>query len=245
VTRDCGHVRELLPEWAVGVLPEPDRGTVDEHLAWCAGCRHEAGELTEGASAVALTTAAPVPPPELEDRVVRAVSSAARRPRGRSARAGVLLAAALALVVGGLAGALAGRSQDPDPGIAGGQAEQNLREFGKFLSEMAAGQRVLTAPLVAVGGAEGAGRAVVYDSPGRDDFAVVVVGGLPRERGPYRATIRIRGGSLEVGRLDPAAPGQLEAYRLFDERITGYRDLAVRDRRGEVVLVGTLSSDRS
>jgi Putative zinc-finger len=244
MTRDCGHVRGLLPEWALGVLSRADRTVVEEHLAWCAGCRHEARDLADGASALALSTTAPAPPPELEERVVRSVSSAAAKRPGRRARAGVLLAAALALVVGGLAGALAGRSQDPDPRVAAGRAEGGLDEFEQLLSELGGGRRVLTAPLVAVGEGEGAGRAVVYDSPARDDFAVVVVGGLPPAGGPYTAAIRIRGGSLQVGRLDPAEPGQLAAYRLFDERIAGYREVAVRDRRGDVVLVGTLTSAR-
>jgi putative zinc finger protein len=241
---DCGHVRDLLPEWALGVLRE-DRAVVEEHLVWCAGCRHEARELADGASAVALVTEAPAPPPELEDRVVGAVSLAAARRRGRSARVGVLLAAALALVVGGLAGALAGRSQEPDPRVAAGRAERSLDEFGEFLLGVDAGQRVLTARLEATGEGVESGRAVVYDSPGREDFAVVVVGGLPRGPGPYWGMIRIRGDWLGVGRLDPAEPGQLAAYRLFDEPITGYLQVSVRDRRGDVVLVGTLASPRS
>jgi Putative zinc-finger len=244
MTRDCGHVRELLPEWALGVLPRPDRALVEAHLAWCAGCRHEARELSDGASALALAPAAPSPPSDLEDRVVMAVTSAAARRPGRRARAGVLLAAALALVVGGVAGVLAGRSRDPDPRVAAGRAESSLDEFERLLSSVGAGHRVLTAPLVAVGEGQGAGRAVVYDSPGREDFAVVVVGGLPRAGGPYRAAIRIRGGSLRVGPLDPAEPGQLAAYRLFDERIAGYHEVSVRDGRGEVVLVGTLTPSR-
>jgi hypothetical protein len=242
VTRDCGHVRERLPEWALGVLPRAERTVVDEHLAWCAGCRHEAGELAEGASALALATAASAPPPELEDRVVRAVSSAATARPDRRARAGVLLAAALALVVGGLAGAFAGRAREPDPGVAADRAESGLDRFERLLSAVGAGQRVLTAPLVAAGDDEGAGRAVVYDSPGRQDFAVVVVGGLPRADGPYSAAIRIRGGSRPVGRLDPAEPGQLAAYRLFVEPTTGYVEVSVRDEAGNVVLVGTLTS---
>ena len=242
MTRDCGHVRERLPEWALGVLPKPERTVVAEHLAWCAGCRHEAGELAEGASALALVTTASAPPPELEDRVVQAVSSAAKSGPDRRARAGVLLAAALALVVGGLAGAFAGRSREPDPRVAAGRAESRLDRFERLLSAVGAGERVLTAPLVAAGDDEGAGRAVVYDSPGRQDFAVIVVGGLPRAEGPYSAAIRFRGGSVRVGRLDPAEPGQLAAYRLFVERITGYLEVSVRDRRGDVVLVGTLTS---
>jgi hypothetical protein len=245
VTRDCSHVRGLLPEYAVGTLSHEDRKLVGEHLAWCAGCRHEASELADGASAMAMTTASPEPPPELEDRVVEAVTAAADRRRSRSARVGVLLAAALALVVGGLAGAVAGRFQEPDPRVAAGEAERSLGEFEQLLSAVGAGDRVLTAPLVPVGGGEGGGRAVVYDSPGDEDFAVVVVGGLHRAEGPYWASIQAGGGAIGVGRLEPAEAGQLAAYRLFSERIAGYRELAVQDRRGEVVLTGTLESARS
>jgi hypothetical protein len=244
VTRDCAHVRELLPEWAVGVLPRDERSVVREHLALCAGCRHEAGELADGASAVVLSTEAPGPPPELEERVVRAVTSAAGRRRSRSTRAGVLLAASVALVLGGLAGAMAERFREPAPGASAERAERSLDRFEQLLSSVGAGDRVLTAPLVAVGGGEGAGRAVVYDSPGSEDFAVVVVGGLRRADGPYWATIQAGGGAIGVGRLQQAEPGQLAAYRLFSERISGYRELSVRDGRGEVVLTGTLTSAR-
>lgn len=245
MTRDCAHVRDLLPEHAVGGLSHSDRGLVEEHLVWCAGCRHEAGELADGSSAVALATAGPEPPPDLEDRVVSAIASAAGRRRSRRTRAGVLLAAALALAVGSLAGAVAGRFQEPRPGAAAGGAERSLDEFEQLLSAVGAGDRVLTAPLVAVGGGDGGGRAVVYDSPGTEDFAVVVVGGLLRSDGPYWATIQARGGAIGVGRLEPAEAGQLGAYRLFSERITGYRELVVQDRRGDVVLTGTLESTRS
>jgi hypothetical protein len=237
-------VRELLPEWAVGVLPPRDRSLVREHLAWCAGCRHESGELADGASGVALATEAPEPPPELEDRVVREVTSAAGRRPSRAARAGVLIAASLALLVGGLAGVMAERFREPGPGVAAGRAERSLDEFEQLLSAVGAGDRVLTAPLVAVGGGEGSGRAVVYDSPGSEDFAVVVVGGLRRTDGPYWATIQAGGGAMGIGRLEQAEPGQLAAYRLFSERISGYRELSVQDRRGEVVLTGTLTSAR-
>jgi hypothetical protein len=245
VTRDCTHVRELLPEYAVGALSLVDRRLVEEHLAWCAGCRHEAGELADGASGMAMAAASPEPPPDLEDRVVAAVTAAAGRRRSRSARVGVLLAAALALVIGGLAGAMAERFQEPDPRAAAGDAERSLDEFEQLLSAVGAGNRVLTAPLVAVGGGEGGGRAVVYDSPGDEDFAVVVVGGLHRADGPYWASIQAGEGAIGVGRLEPAEAGQLAAYRLFSERITGYSELAVLDQRGEVVLTGTLESARS
>jgi hypothetical protein len=244
VTSDCAHVRELLPEWAVGVLPRDDRSLVREHLAWCAGCRHEAGELADGASAVVLATEAPEPPPELEERVVGAVTSAAGRRRSRTTRAGILLAASLALLLGGLAGAMAERFREPALGESAGRAERRLDEFERLLSWVGAGDRVLTAPLVAAGEGEGAGRAVVYDSPGSEDFAVVVVGGLRREDGPYWATIQAGGGAIGIGRLEQAEPGQFAAYRLFSERIHGYRELSVQDRRGEVVLTGTLTSAR-
>ncbi|MFB3739371.1 MAG: anti-sigma factor, partial [Candidatus Velamenicoccus archaeovorus] len=72
----CLEVREQLPEFAVGVLPPAERAEVERHLAWCAGCRKEAGELGAAAATFAFTLPQTEPPAGLADRIVAAIRRA-------------------------------------------------------------------------------------------------------------------------------------------------------------------------
>lgn len=242
---DCAHVREMLPEHALGTLHTGDAPRVRDHLAACAGCRKEAAELMEGVEAVAALGGAVEPPPELEDRVVTAVTRAAgRRARRRRAPAAGLLAAALLLALGWGA-AMAGRAErlGDEAETARRVAAEAARDFGLFVEDLSGGG-VGEATLRSTSSFPAGGRAIVFDSdvPGASDWALVIVGGLPEEEGPYRAKLRGEQGSLPVGRLWPSAEGRLATYGLFGAIPSGQEDVVVLDRDGAVVLKGRLKA---
>lgn len=242
---DCPHVREMLPEYALGTLRAGDVPWVRDHLTACAGCRKEAAELMEGVEAAALLAGPAEPPPELEDRVVRAVVRAAgRRSQRRRAPVAGLLAAALLLSLGWGA-AMAGRAErmGDEAETARRAAAEAAREFGLFVEDLS-GEGVREAALRSTSSSAAGGRAIVFDSdvPGASDWALVIVGGLPEDEGPYRAKLRGEGGSVRVGRLWPSAEGRLAAYALFGAIPGDQEDVVVLDEDGAVVLRGPLEA---
>lgn len=242
---DCSHVREMLPELALGTLEPADASPAREHLRSCAGCRKETAELMEGVEAAAAASGRVEPPPELEDRVVAAVARAAgRRSHRRRAPVAGLLAAALLLALGWGA-AMAGRAErlGNEAETARLAAAQAAREFGLFVEDLS-GEGVREAGLRGAAFPAAGGRAIVFDSevPGASDWALVVVGGLPEEHGPYRAKLRGGSGSLRVGRLWPSAEDRLAAYALFGAIHGDQEEVVVLDRDGAVVLAGRLES---
>lgn len=242
----CEDVRDDLPELVLGALPEPAAREVREHLAWCAGCRKEARELGEGAEVLAVAAGEADPPPGLEDRVVAAVGSAAgSRSRGRRSLVAAVAAALVAVVAVGWGAAMAGRATrlSDEAEIARRAAAEAAREFGILLEELS-GEAVREASLTSGTMSPAGGRAVVFDSDvaGESDWALVVVGGLDEERGPYRAVLRGGDDPLRIGRLWPSAEGRLAAYALFDGLPPGSTDVAVLDADGVVALQGPLRS---
>lgn len=239
---ECAEVRDLLPEHALGLLGRDAGRAVAEHLAWCAGCRKESSQLDEGASWVALSAAAD-PPRELEERVVRAVSSAAGGRRRRGSRVAVAVAAAVALGSLGLAGALAGRvgRLEDEAALARDQADLAAQRFQEVLEDVGGAMPVLSAPLAPAEAGDAGGRALLFDSSEGRDFALVIVGGLPRTGEPYLAyLVSPSDRRLVVGRLDPSGTGQLARYRFFRD-LAGARDLVVVDRAGRTVLTAEFS----
>jgi hypothetical protein len=230
---ECPAVRDVLAEFALGTLPPDRRAEVERHLAWCAGCRKEAGRLGEGAAAAAMALPDVDPPPNLEGRVVAAVSAGARR--SRRPRGAVVAATVAAVVaVGSMAWAASmvgriDRLENEQAGLDVGRIEQVVRELG--------GRDVRSTDLVAVG-AGGEGRALVYD--GSSDWVLVVASGLPEGR--YRAYLSMSGGRMDIGRMWPQGAGELAVVRIFPADISAFDGVLVATSDGEVVLRGTLGS---
>ena len=102
---NCTAVRDQLTERALGAVPAAEGQAIDRHLAWCAACRKEAGELDRAAATVVFALAPAEPPAELEDQVVESVQAvvAKRQPHGaRRGRLAVALAIAAMVAVSGL-----------------------------------------------------------------------------------------------------------------------------------------------
>lgn len=253
---NCLTVRERLPEYALGALPEPDAAAVERHLEWCAACRKEAGELQRAAATLAYSVAPVEPPAELEERVVGAVQNAAGRRRAaaprrsRVAAAGVL-AAMLALSGLGWGAVMAGRAERAQEQAANARQRQQdaFRRFEKLLTklpgvdpEAIAEVSTLLSPRLR----EGRGDAFVLLSPSGDDLAFVLVSGLTNVRaGQLPLEVRLVGdGSrqLVVGKIRTLnSGGEGAVYRPFTEHLRGFSAIVIRDARGRVLLRGTLS----
>jgi len=252
----CLLVRDLLPEHAIGVLPRDEEASVDRHLAWCAACRKEAGELERAAATLAFSVAPVEPPEELEDRVVDAVRGVAKRraaaaPRRSRAAAAAILAAVLALTGLGWGAVMAGRNARLNEEVAIAQQKQAaaLEKFKEVLEESefaAPGTVVELADLMSPRQAIGGGDAMVLLSPSSDDVALVTFTGLARisERQlPVEVWLEsdVVSDMLvgELGTLDPAGGGGVSEWYL--QSLRPYDAIVVRDARGHVLLHGTLS----
>ena len=94
----------------------------------------------------------------------------------------------------------------------------------------------LTPELHSVGG----GKAVVFLSPHRDDWVLVVVGGLDPKAGPYGATLEAPDGTvLPIGELAADQSGGVTLFNQFPESLKKFSRVVVTDGRGHVVLSGT------
>ncbi len=92
---DCAEIRELLAEYAAGVLDGRDLSAVEEHLKSCARCRADADELIDVVDAVLGLAPDAEPALGFEARVMDRIDGVRSRQRVRRS----LLAAAAALVV--------------------------------------------------------------------------------------------------------------------------------------------------
>jgi len=250
----CVEVRELLPEFAVGVLSVEDREAVERHLRWCAGCRKEAAELGAAAATVAFALAPEPVPQGLGDRVVGRVRQAAGAP-GSSRRVRVTAALALAGLVAvfglGWGAVMAGRADRfaDRAAIAESRRTAALEQFQRVLAslprpvpeqrETFLGQLAPAAPDV-----QGGGAALEIVSPTHLDMLIVMVSGLhpaDLEALPYRVTLADDAGRvLRVGQIaELDADGSGDVFRQFDHTdLTGYTLVTVMDARGHIALTG-------
>jgi hypothetical protein len=257
----CLEVRDRLVERSLGALHLEDVARVDRHLGWCAACRREAEDLDRAAATFALTLAPTSPPDELEDLVVTAVHREANAPperrthRSRSAAAAVV-AAAVAVSALGWGAAMAGRAERfSDAFVQANQRNDDmLRRLESRLGSQVfqeEGNRAFLGSLVPTAGRIGGGSAITWISPTITDFTIVTVAGLPpgdQAALPYRVWIvnESTGQRLQVGEpirhLD-ADGGAMRVKNALD--LDGFRNFAVTDAAGEVVLRGALGSEAS
>ncbi len=255
---NCSAVRDVLPEFALGVAPGGDVSAIELHVEQCAACRKETLELQRAVTAFGYA----LPPvdaadPGLELRVVDAVRGAARRASPtrdrptRSRRAGVtLIAAALLVATLGVGAVMANRAERlrlQAERIAL-QNQQELESFGDAVASARfadPGAEVFTGLLAASDDASGTGSGLTIVSPASQDQVIVIVHDLSRRSAPLALSIaNARGRTLELGairRLDSA--GGATAARALDVSLAGFIDVIVRDARGRVVLRGTLAAE--
>jgi Putative zinc-finger len=253
----CVEVRELLPEFAVGVLPEADGLQVERHLQWCAGCRKEAAELGSAAATVAFALPQAPVPQGLGDRVVGRIRQAAGDP-GSPRRMRTAIAAAVAALVAvaglGWGSVMAGRAERFADRARQAEERQSdaIEKFQHILQGVVPGvelpeQETFLGQL-APASADGVGGGAVLElvSPTRIDFTFVIVNGLaPAGAGalPYRVSLSNANGEvLKAGRIEELdADGSAELFHQFGSRdLSGFTQVHVTDANGAVVLAGEI-----
>lgn len=258
---NCTVVRDRLPERALGAVAPSDGQVMDRHLAWCAACRKEAGELERAAATFAFALApAPVEPgPQLEDRVVDVVRSAASKRQPLVARRGrlaVALAVAGMVAVSGLGwgSVMAGRAArfEDRAKLAQQKQQDALDRFQREVLNSGGfndpGNEVFLGTLATdTRGGTAAGSALTLVSPTTPDLAIVMVNGFDltaaQDALPFRVFLTTeRGQRLRVGRikaLDSGGGAILSAQ--FELDLSRYAGVEVLDRDGNVVLHGSVS----
>jgi hypothetical protein len=251
----CVEIREQLPEFAVGVLPEPERVVVERHLQWCAGCRKEATEL--GSAVVTFAYALePAPVPRgLGDRIVARIRQAAGAPgtsRRTRASAALAIAAMITVAALGWGSAMAGRADRFADQAAAAEArrERALATFGRVVRQLVPISQLPVnethmGQLVPTAGRLGGGAVLQLVSPRTLDFTIVMVNGLERDPAqmPYRVTLQNAAGeTLPVGRITELdSTGGADVVRQFENQdLTGYTAVLVTNASGDVVLSGTV-----
>jgi predicted anti-sigma-YlaC factor YlaD len=256
---NCAAVRDRLTERALGAVAADDEQALDRHLAWCAACRKEAGELDRAATTFAFTLAPAEPAPDLEDRVVENVQAVAAKgplPGARRGRLAVALAVAGMIALSGLGwGAVmagrAARSEDLAK-VAQRQQQDALARFQQEVLNRAdftdPGNEVFLGTLSSdTRGATAAGSALTLVSPTIPDLAIVMVNGFDLTAAEKALPFRVflideRGKLLRVGQIKALdTGGGAILSRQFDVDLSRYTGVEVRDRDDNVVLHGSVS----
>jgi hypothetical protein len=252
---NCATVRDVLPEFALGVTPDHEQADVELHIETCAACRKEAIDLQRAVAAFGFAVAPTDPPAEgLENAVVANLHRlAAPRTHGRNLRrAGVTLLAAATLVGGlGVGAVLAGRAEQSRLQSERAQLEtqQMLDRFGDVLSAAPLGDpdtNVFLGALTATRG-QGSGAALTIVSPNARDQVIVIVDGLPADAAPLAVRLEdTKGRSIDVGtirRLDTSGAATL--VDVVPGGLGGFVEVQARSADGQVVLRGTLAANTS
>jgi hypothetical protein len=178
---ECSGAESMLDELALDVLPGDRRAELLAHVEQCPNCRHLLDQLSETADALLLGGPVRAPSAGFDDRVLANIAGArSRAGRARQVRlpvAAVAAAMVALLMVGGLAGALIGRSSD------GGEGS---------------GRRFRTVDLIAAGGADVGDVSTYY---GRSPWYFMQLKG-PLPDGTYQCILELDDGrSIPLGRM--------------------------------------------
>ena len=256
---NCTAVRDRLTDRALGTTSTDDAQALDRHLAWCAACRKEAGELDRAAATIAFTLAPAEPSPELEDRVVEAVQAASARRHPTVARRGrlaVALAVAGMVAVSGLGwgAVMAGRAARFEDLSKVAQRKQHdaAADFAKFINSAEfndPNNQVYLGALSSDARSETAGgSALTLVSPSIPDVAIVMVNGFrvaeTNAKLPFRVflTTDIGRRRLLVGRIRALDTGGAAILsQRFELSLSRFTGIEVLDRDGNVVLHGSVS----
>lgn len=256
---NCIAVRDQLTERALGAVLPAEGQALDRHLAWCAACRKEAGELDRAAGTLVFALAPVEPAAELEDQVAEGVQRVVAKRQPHAARRGrlaVALAVAGMVAVSGLGwGAMmAGRASRFEATVKQQKAKTAdvAREFAKFLNSQEfadPGNRVFLGTLTSdTRGATAGGSALTLASPSNADIAIVMVNGVRASDAeaqlPFRVFLTSEHGGrrLFVGRIALLdSGGGSIVSKQFELDLSRFTGIEVLDKSGAVVLHGSVS----
>lgn len=251
---NCAVVRDLMPEFALGVSPARETADVEVHVETCAACRKEAIDLQRAVAAFGYATPQGDPAPaELEERVVSAVHEVATpRERGRNVRrAGITLLAAAFVVAGvGVSSVLANRAERTRLQTERAQLEttQVLENFGDAYTPAFTDPdtKVYLGALSATRG-QGSGAALTILSPSARDQVIVMVNGLAPDATPLAVRLEdTKGHTIEIGtirRLDTSGGATLA--KVVHGGLDGFVEVVARSADGQALLRGTLAANAS
>jgi len=248
---NCAAVRDVLPEFALGVAPSEDANAVELHVETCAACRKEAVDLQRAAASFGYALAGDgAPPEELEQTVVNALHEVARpakHPRSRGRRTGIALLVAAVLVASvGIGSVIAGREEHLrlQAERTAATNDQSLQNFGRFTQALSGhDSKVLIGTLSASSGT-GTGSALTILTKYAEDQMVVIVNGLAGRALPLNVSISdTKGHTISVGAIHTLDDGGgATMARELQSSLNGFVDVTVRDGHGKVVLRGTLQA---
>jgi hypothetical protein len=255
---NCLAVRERLPEHTLHLVEEPEATTIDRHVEWCAACRKEFSDFDEAAATIPVALADGGPRPELEDRVVEAVRSAAgsaRPGRSRTRMAALAVVAAFVAVASlGWGAVMAGRA-DRFSATAKAAVQQQQAAIARFESLIATLPGTVPTDHPRLGdlsptpghGNVASGAALMLTNGAGPDYAFVILNGVQQKRVgplPYRVDLEDAAhSSVTVGRITHLQGGTAQLIRSFGHDLLPFSRVKVWDANGDAVMAGTIGTD--
>ncbi len=237
----CEELREQLPDYTLGTLPDLDAAAIRRHLRGCSGCRAEAATLDEGVGLFASAAHDTPPPPELKQRVMTVLAEewveapAPKRSPSRfllrwQSMAAVLILLAGALVWGGAAQVHANR------------ASADAATYRTFLHTLG-GKDVRVGVLSAQTRAVVEGSVVMYDSEKGQSWVLVLIR-APGYTGQMTASALGPGGqaiTLRPIQIDPDGEGS--TWLVTGADVSRFRTVRISASDGTVLAVGSAAPE--
>jgi hypothetical protein len=228
----CDQVRQQLPDYVLGTLPETELAAIRRHLRGCAGCRSEASDLDEGVALFASAAHVAEPPQELQAQVMsvlaeewsEAQGEVRARPRARLRWPAVATAAAV--VAGILVWAVVAQ-------IMAGSYRDDALAYREVLDTLG-GSEIRVAALTPTRGSPVRGSALVYDSMIEQSWVGVLVR-APGYSGEITVTISSPSGqTMELFPME-VEDGRGDTWLATDSDLTGFDTIRLTSADGQLL----------